>query len=84
VLRGAEPLLAQDPVALVEAEVGMSPDNKHHVPIAAVVGFLEPLGYRMFGIYEPRLEWPTQQPYLRRTNIVLVSPSTVLRNQGRI
>lgn len=83
VLRGAEPLLAQDRVALVEAEVGMSPDNKYHVPIAEVVGFLEPLGYRLFGIYQQRLEWPTQQPYLRRTNIVLVSPSTVLRNEGR-
>ena len=83
VLRGAEPLLAQDRVALVEAEVGMSPDNTHHVPIAEVVGFLEPRGYRLFGIYEQRLEWPTQQPYLRRTNIVLASPSTVLSNQGR-
>lgn len=83
VLRGAEPMLAQDRIAMVEAEVGMSPDNRYHVPFKDVVGFLEPFGYRLFGLYEQRLEWPTRQPYLRRTNIVFVSPSTVGRNPSR-
>jgi FkbM family methyltransferase len=80
VLRGALPLLQADRISLVELEVGMSCDNTLHVHLHEVMAFLEPLGYRLFGLYEQTLEWLTRHPYLRRTNALFVSPSTIRAN----
>jgi FkbM family methyltransferase len=83
VLEGASSLLDSGAVAIVEVEAGMHPDNHFHVPATALSAFLEARGYRLFGVYEQTLEWPTADAHLRRANLVFVSPATVERNRWR-
>ena len=73
VLKGAETLLANQSVDLVEVEAGMNPTNKHHVPFNLLKEYLEDKNYFIFGIYEQYHEWPTNEPHLRRTNTVFIS-----------
>jgi FkbM family methyltransferase len=80
VLEGAESLLTTDSVAIVQVEAGMNPDNRFHVAGTDLAAYLQRFGYRLFGIYEQTLQWPTADAYLRRANLVFVSPETVLRN----
>jgi FkbM family methyltransferase len=77
VLRGAESLLSEHCIDVVEAEVAMGPDNDCHVPFAQIVSYLESFKYRIFGIYEQVPEWPLNQPHLRRSNTVMISPRIV-------
>ncbi len=74
VLRGAEGMLAAASIDFVEVEAGMNRDNHYHVPMFELVGFIEDRGYRLFGLYEQIPEWPTGQPFLRRANLVFLSP----------
>lgn len=73
VLRGAQRLLSDQKIDLIQVEAGMNPSNRRHVPFAAFTHFLEPYGYFLFGIYEQKHEWITGAPNLRRTNPVFVS-----------
>ncbi len=82
VLRGARLLLEQQGVDLVEVEAGMNPDNSVHVPFRDLQAQLEEHGYRIFGVYEQRNEYPTQEPHLRRTNPVFISPRVIRENSG--
>ncbi|WP_041731085.1 FkbM family methyltransferase [Conexibacter woesei] len=82
VLRGAEELLAQQRVDVVEVEAGMNPENSTHVPFETLKRHLERHDYRLFGIYEQKEEWPTLQPHLRRTNPVYISQRTIDRHRG--
>jgi FkbM family methyltransferase len=74
VLRGAECMLSAARIDFVEVEAGMNRDNRYHVPMFELLGFLEDKGYRLFGIYEQIPEWPSGRPFLRRANIVFLSP----------
>jgi FkbM family methyltransferase len=74
VLRGAEGMLAAASIDFVEVEAGMNRDNHYHVPMFELVGFMENKGYRLFGLYEQIPEWPTGRPFLRRANLVFLSP----------
>ncbi|MGB3797327.1 MAG: FkbM family methyltransferase [Alteraurantiacibacter sp.] len=76
VLGGARKTLARGVVRLVECECGVDPDNAFHVPLAQIGGFLEPFGFRMFGLYEQQPEWTTGQPHLRRVNAVFLLGET--------
>jgi hypothetical protein len=73
VLHGAELLLARQAVDLIQVEAGWHPGNRRQVPAEDFRTFLEPRGYRLFGIYQQVGEWPTGQPHLRRADLVFVS-----------
>jgi FkbM family methyltransferase len=74
VLYGFERMLKEMRVDLVEAEVGMNPENRRHVPFEAVKRYLEHLGYRLFLIYEQRRETLFGRgAMLRRCNVVFAS-----------
>ena len=75
VLRGAVNLLRKSAISVIEVEAGINPDNTLHVPFHQFCAYLEPMNYRIFGIYEQMHEWPTRQPHLRRCNPVFVSPN---------
>ena len=74
VLYGFERMLKEMRVDLVEAEVGMNPENRRHVPFEAVKRYLEHRGYRLFLIYKQRRETPFGRgAMLRRCNVVFAS-----------
>lgn len=73
VLKGAESMLKSQSVDVVQVEAGMNPANERHVPFGEISAFLELRGYLLFGLYEQVCEWPTQKPFLRRTNPVFIS-----------
>jgi FkbM family methyltransferase len=74
VLYGFRKMLKAMRIDLVEAEVGMNPENRRHVPFEAVKHYLERLGYRLFLIYEQSRDVPfTGRPILRRSNVVFAS-----------
>ena len=77
VLKGAAAMLADFRIDLVQAEVSMNPDNKLHVSFFEVANHLEPLGYRLFGVYEQMNEFPTKKPNLRRSNVLYLSPKII-------
>jgi FkbM family methyltransferase len=77
VLRGAASMLADFRIDLIQAEVSMNPDNNLHVSFFKVANHLEPLGYRLFGIYEQTNEFPTKRPNLRRSNVLYLSPKII-------
>lgn len=82
VIRGAHQMLQEQRIGIVEAEVSMNSDNKWHVGFFEVQQFMEDLGYRLFGIYEQAHEWPTNMPYLRRANVVYISPQVIETNKS--
>jgi len=73
VLKGAQGLLSEQRIDIVEVEAGMNPENTRHVPFAELTKYLEQRNYFLFGIYEQMHEWPTNAPHLRRTNPVFIS-----------
>ena len=77
VLIGFRKMLAATRIDLVEAEVGMNPENKRHVSFEAVKAYLERFGYRLFLIYEQTYDVPfSGRAVLRRCNVVFVSEKT--------
>jgi len=72
VLRGAEQLLTDGAIFIVECECGMHPGNKVHVPFEAIKAHLEARNYRVFGIYEQSSEWLERKPFLRRVNVLFL------------
>lgn len=77
VLIGFRKMLAAARIDLVEAEVGMNPENKRHVSFEAVKTYVERFGYRLFLIYEQTYDVPfSGRAVLRRCNVVFVSEKT--------
>jgi FkbM family methyltransferase len=81
VLEGAEEMVHRQAVDLIQVEAGWHPENRRHVPAAAFKAHLEPRGYRLFGIYQQKGEWPSGEPHLRRADLVFVSGP--VRERGR-
>jgi hypothetical protein len=78
VLRGFAAMLKASRVDLVEAEVGMNPENRMHASFGSVQKFLERLGYRLFLLYDFRRDAPfSGRVVLRRCNAVFASPKLV-------
>ncbi|HYV35951.1 MAG TPA: FkbM family methyltransferase [Gemmataceae bacterium] len=73
VLRGAEAMLADKKIDLIQVEAGMNRHNTKHVPLDVFMQYLEPMGYFIFRIYEQVSETFTREPHLRRANPVFVS-----------
>lgn len=73
VLHGADGLLAQQRIGVLQVEAGMNRGNAKHVPLERFRSLLEPHGYVLFGLYDQVREWPTDHPYLRRCNAVFIA-----------
>lgn len=72
VLQGFLALLRAHRVAFVQVEASMNPENRRHVPFAAFVELLQPLGFYLFGFYDQVRELRDGRPALRRSNPVFV------------
>ena len=78
ILHGFGKMLQDMRIDLVEAEVGMNPENRRHVPFEMVKAHLERLGYRLFLIYDQARDVPfTGRVILRRSNVVFASARLV-------
>lgn len=52
VLVGGANMLREQRIEFVQVECALSPDNRQHVSLDAFSGFLFPLGYRLFGLFD--------------------------------
>ena len=73
VLRGAGKLFDESRIGLVRIECGLDPDEHYHVNFREVLDFLEPKGFRIFGIYEQWENVFDPKSKLSRADIVLAS-----------
>jgi FkbM family methyltransferase len=77
VVRGAEQLIVENRIDLIQVEAGMNPENTHHIYFEKFTKYLHELDYRLFGIYDQFYDWPTGAPRLRRANMVFASPKLI-------
>lgn len=82
VLRGFHDMLGDGRIDLVYVEAGMHVDNAKHVPLERFKGYLEPIGYRVFKIYNQSAE-RRAGPHLRRADVMFVSGRMIERHAGR-
>ena len=54
----------------------MNSTNTKHVPLARFQGYLEPLGYHIFKLYNQSFE-QRRGPHLRRADVVFISPRLI-------
>lgn len=77
VLSGFRNLIAAGRIGFIQLEAGLNPTNKRHVDLQVFRGFLEPMGYYLFGIYglthETFLLAKGRPHILRRADVVFVS-----------
>jgi FkbM family methyltransferase len=73
VLRGADDMLRDGRIDLVQVEAGMNPHNGLHVPMERFKSHMEERGYLLFGIYGQTHEW-SGEPQLRRADLTFLSP----------
>lgn len=73
VLKGADRMLGDHRIDIVQVEAGMNRDNRLHVPLEHLKRHLEDRDYWLFGVYDQVLERPTQEARLRRANLLFVS-----------
>ena len=81
VLRGANSLLAAGTIACLQCECSMSRDNVFHRSFEEIKFFVEPFGYRLFGIYEQVEDWIMDKPNLRRIDAAFVAPVVMWENR---
>jgi FkbM family methyltransferase len=82
VLKGAEHLLAEQRIDLVQLEAGMNSHNTWHVALETLKQHLESRNYFLFGVYEQVHEWPAKEPHLRRANPVFISRRMIEAHRG--
>ena len=80
VLLGAGHSLSKLSINVIEVEVGLNPENQHHVPFEKIKWHLENYGYRLYRIFEPVHEWPAGSPHLRRCNAIFISSLVISLN----
>jgi FkbM family methyltransferase len=73
VLKGAEKMLANSSIDIIQVEVGMNPTNKFHNSFDEVKQYLQEYKYFLFGIYDQSHEWVEQKPILRRCDALFIS-----------
>lgn len=79
VLRGFAAMLLAGRIDLVQVECSMNPSNRKHVPLETFRNFLEPMGYKLFGLYDQVQEFK-RRPVLRRADAVFISERCVEAN----
>ena len=80
VLRGAENILRNQDVDIVQVEAGTNQQNRYHVHLEHFSRFLEERDYHLFGIYDQMNEWIAGGPNLRRVNPIFISGRVVKSN----
>ncbi|MFP4436418.1 MAG: FkbM family methyltransferase [Chloroflexaceae bacterium] len=78
VLKGAERMVQEQRIDLVQVEVSMNSTNTDHVSFEILKHYLEERNYLLFGIYDQKPEWTTGEPQLRRTNPVFLAQHVIL------
>ena len=78
VLSGGRAMFDSQSIGIVQVEAAMSPENTKHVARQEFEEFFEKYRYRLFGIYDQVEEWPTSRPFLRRSNLVFISPKLAM------
>jgi FkbM family methyltransferase len=79
VLRGFHGMLGRFAIDVLELEVGMNWENSRQIPIERVKGYVEPIGYYVFRLYEQVSE-RRGHPHLRRVNAVFISRPIIEAN----
>lgn len=79
VLRGAQDLIRDQRIDLIQVEAGMNRENTLHVYFERFTRYLDEFEYRLFGIYDQTNEWPTRSQNLRRANLAFVSERMIYR-----
>jgi FkbM family methyltransferase len=74
VLLGGRAMFDSRSIGMVQVEASMSPENVKHVQCQSFMDFFDHYKYRLFGIYDQVAEWPTDRPFLRRCDLVFISP----------
>jgi FkbM family methyltransferase len=83
VLVGFQRMLSEMRIDILQAEVGMNPENTRHAPLEAVKAYLESLGYRVVHLYEQVLDVAfSGRPVLRRVNAIFASAATIDANRS--
>jgi len=82
VLRGFQRMLGEERLDLIQVEAGMTAGNTLHVPLARFQGYLEPMGYSLFRIYEQKGWRKVGGPVLGFANPVFVSKSVTDAHMG--
>ena len=80
VLKGADRMLREQRIDVVEVEGAMNCRNETHVPFEALKQHLEYRSYFLFGVYEQVNEFRGCQN-LRRSNSVFISEQTIESNR---
>lgn len=75
VLKGTRLLFEQKRVDIFQVEVGMNILNETHESIQSFLDFANKYNYHPFGFYDQVHEWKVGKPFLRRSNMVFISPS---------
>lgn len=73
VLSSACKLLTSQRVDIIYIEVGFNRQGTQQTYFTDIDKFLQPLGYRVFRIYEQKEEWMSGYPLLRRANFAYMS-----------
>lgn len=73
VLKGAEQMISNGSIKMIQVESGMNRGNTTHVPFASLTKHLEDRGYSLFGLYEQHGEKQVKFAFLRRVNAVFIS-----------
>lgn len=75
VLRGAEEMLKNHSIDLIQIEATLDYENNLHVSLCSVVKYLSDFDYKIYGIYDQVEEWREDKQTLRRVNAVFAKSS---------
>jgi FkbM family methyltransferase len=79
VLTGFHGMLGSGRIDLVYVEAGMHARNLKHVPLERFKGYLEPIGFAVFRLYNLAAE-RRGGPHMRRADVLFVSPQLIERH----
>src|SRR4051794_884855 len=78
VLCGFQKMLATEDIDVLQVEAGVYAGSPRHVPLRRFTGYLEPMGYHLFGIYGAARDF-RRLPVLARCDLVFISDAVVQR-----
>jgi FkbM family methyltransferase len=82
VLTGASRMLRAGTISVIKAEVAVDPDMHYHTSFVSLAEFLNPFGYRLFGLYDQCENEFSPGPRLRRFDACFVSGKMIQRHSA--
>lgn len=73
VLIGAENMITENNIDIIQVECGMNPSNEFHHPFSEIKNYLEASNYYLFGIYNQAHDRISHKPVLRRSDAIFIS-----------